>query len=81
MTRNGTECLIDAGRYRGARFSSTPSSMPPTTAPGIEPKPPRTAAVNPLIATRPIFEERKMTGAISTPATAPTTEAMTQDEE
>src|SRR5258705_7397 len=48
--------------------------MPPTTAPGIEPKPPRTAAVNPLMATRPIFDDRKTTGAIRTPATAPTTE-------
>ena len=55
--------------------------MPPSTAPGIEPKPPRTAAVNPLMATSPIFDERKMTGAIRTPATAPTTEAMTHDEE
>ena len=26
-------------------FSMTPKSMPPTTAPGIEPKPPSTAAV------------------------------------
>src|SRR5437870_5700648 len=52
--------------------------MPPATAPGIEPKPPRTAAVKPLITMSPIFVERKTTGATSTPASAPTTAARTQ---
>src|SRR5260370_40818993 len=59
----------------------TPRSIPPTTAPGIEPKPPRTAAMNPLIATSPIFDERKITGAMRTPAIAPTAAARTQDAE
>src|SRR5262249_56879 len=45
--------------------------MPPATAPGIEPKPPRTAAVKPLMTIRPILEDRKTTGATSTPATPP----------
>src|SRR5207247_1927115 len=66
------------GRYRGARFSRTPSSRPPRMAPGIEPKPPSTAAMNALITMRPIFVERNTTGAISTPATAPTTAASIQ---
>jgi len=44
--------------------------MPPTPR-GIEPKPPRTAAVNPLMATRPIFDDRKTTGAIRTPRPRP----------
>ena len=52
--------------------------MPPTTAPGMEPKPPMTAAVKPLITMSPILEDRKTTGATSTPATAPTTAASTQ---
>src|SRR5262249_18968311 len=53
--------------------------MPPATAPGIEPKPPSTAAVKPLMTIRPIFEERKTTGATSTPATAPTIAARIHD--
>ena len=55
--------------------------MPPTTAPGIEPKPPITAAVKPLMTMSPIVEDRNTTGATSTPATAPTTPASTHDVE
>src|SRR5947207_1359369 len=39
--------------------------MPPTTAPGIEPKPPITAAVKPLMTMSPIVEDRNTTGAAS----------------
>ena len=35
--------------YALAKFSSTPSNNPPSNAPGIEPIPPNTAAVNALI--------------------------------
>src|SRR5437762_2801719 len=55
----------------------TRRSMPPTTAPGIEPKPPSTAAVKPLMAISPILVERNVTGAKSTPPIAPTTAAST----
>jgi len=62
IIRNGTSAWIDAGRYR-APGSPARQQHPPTTAPGIEPKPPDGGG-NPLIATSPIFDERKMTGAI-----------------
>ena len=47
--------------------------MPPTSAPGIEPKPPSTAAAKAFSATaRPMLMSISVTGASSTPAAAAT---------
>ena len=54
-------------------FSITPMMMPPTTAPGMLPKPPSTAAGNAFSASaRPTLEWMKVIGASSTPAQAAT---------
>src|SRR5438067_2170390 len=63
-------------------LSITPIKTPPTTAPGIEPKPPSTAAgkaFNP--STRPTLEWMKVIGANSTPAQVATAAPLRQHAE
>jgi len=60
------------GQVQGRRFSSTPSSIPPTTARRHEPKPPRRGG-EPLIATSPSSPREDDRGDQDA-ATAPTTE-------
>ena len=56
----------------------SPMVMPPTSAPGIEPNPPSTAAAKALSPMKPRLMSISDTGASSTPAIAATPAEMAQ---
>ena len=55
-----------------------PMVTPPTSAPGIDPKPPRTAAAKALRPMKPRLMSMSETGASSTPAMAATAAEIAQ---
>ena len=74
----GTMSRSFSSTQAAAKSSAMPTMAPPTSAPGMEPKPPSTAPASARRAMWPMLGSMRLTGATSTPAMVDTAAASAQ---